>query len=320
MGLAGELGMGIYDREYYRKDGPSFLGSISSPGQACKWLIIINAVVFGVQLLTQERSYFGEDTAGPFTEAFWLDVTAVLHGQVWRLLTYAFLHDPTTWMHVVFNMLFLWWFGSDVEELYGTREFLTFYLVAAFVGGVFFVIANQLGIRGEVCLGASGAVTAAMVLCACHFPYRVIYLFFFLPIPIWVFILIQLAPDAYQFLIALRHSDATTGHTAVAVHLAGAAFAFVYYQRNWRLSPLWTQLRGWQKQRRRPALRVYREEPVPAPAAVRESSASGDIDEQMEAKVDAVLEKVARSGQDSLTDNERQILLRASEVYKRRRT
>jgi membrane associated rhomboid family serine protease len=307
--------MGIYDREYYRRSGPSFLGSISSPGQACKWLIIANAIAFVLQMLTLGQD--GSD-AGPFTEALWLDVPAVLHGEVWRLLTYAFLHDPYSWMHVVFNMLFLWWFGTDVEDLYGTREFLTFYLVSALVGGILFVVGNLLGIRGNICLGASGAVTAVMVLCACHYPNRVIYLFFFLPIPIWFFILFQLAPDAYYFLLALRGNMAAPGRTAVAVHLGGAAFAFVYFKRNWRLQQWWTTLRTWHKQTSRPRLRVYREEPVAA--SVPALDAASDIDEQMEAKVDAVLEKVARSGQDSLTENERQILLRASEVYKRRRS
>ena len=48
-----------------------------------------------------------------------------------RLLSYAFLHDPGDIFHILFNMLFLWWFGSDVEDLYGPREFLSFYLTAA---------------------------------------------------------------------------------------------------------------------------------------------------------------------------------------------
>ena len=78
------------------------------------------------------------------------------------------------------------------------------------------------------------------------------------------------------------------------------------------------QLRAWQKRATGPRLRVYREEPVSAPAFSSRAPAA-EADEQMEAKVDAVLEKVARLGQDSLTETEKQILLRASEVYKRRR-
>ena len=97
-------------------------------------------------------------------------------------------------------------------------------------------------------------------------------------------------------------------------------FAFAYYKGNWRLAGLTTWLRFLGRQRARPQLRVYREEPVytaPSPATVPPSS---DLDEHLEAKLDAVLEKVARYGQGSLTEHERQILMRASEVYKKRRT
>src|SRR5262249_24569946 len=113
--------MGIYDRDYYRREGPSFLGAISERGQVCKWLIVINAVVFVLQLLTLQRTEFGTG-AGDFTAALWLDPDRVLHGEVWRLLTHAFLHDYNSWMHIVINMAVLWWLGSQVEEIYGSKE------------------------------------------------------------------------------------------------------------------------------------------------------------------------------------------------------
>src|SRR5262245_3473684 len=113
--------MGIYDRDYYRKEGPSFLTSITDRGKVCKWLILINVVCFVVQLLTRQRVGI-EDPDFPgeswFTNALLLDVTRVLHGEIWRLLTYAFLHSEDGLLHIVFNMAFLWWFGSDVEDLY----------------------------------------------------------------------------------------------------------------------------------------------------------------------------------------------------------
>jgi membrane associated rhomboid family serine protease len=313
--------MGIYDREYYRKEGPSFLNSFALRGQACKWLVIANIVVFVIQLLTRVR----EPTAmgfylepGPVTDGLLLDTQKVLQGQVWRLLTYAFLHDPTIWQHIVFNMLFLWWFGTDVEDLYGLREFLAFYLTAALAGGLVFQAAAMVQAQPGACLGASGAVTAVMVLCALHFPNRIILLFFFLPIPIWIFVIFQVAQDAFYFVGGFK-----TG-TAVAVHLGGAAFAFVYYKMQWRLTGMLPSLRSWKVGRARPRLRVYHsaeeaETPEAAPVAAP-AVATADIDEQLEAKLDAVLEKVARTGQASLTESEKQILMRASEVYKKRRS
>src|SRR5689334_25323067 len=107
--------MGIYDREYYRRESPSFLDR----GQVCKWLIGINIVCFILQLVTRPHGFPQAGGTDPITDWFVLDVDAVLHGQVWRLLTYAFLHDPQGLYHILFNMLFLWWFGSDVEDIYG---------------------------------------------------------------------------------------------------------------------------------------------------------------------------------------------------------
>jgi len=74
-------------------------------------------------------------TTHPFTDALELDAPKVMDGQIWRLLTYAFLHDTQIPLHIIFNMLFLWWFGSDVEDLYGSKEFLAVYLVGAVLGG-----------------------------------------------------------------------------------------------------------------------------------------------------------------------------------------
>jgi membrane associated rhomboid family serine protease len=326
--------MGIYDREYYRREGPSFLDSFHLRGQVCNWLIIVNIVAYVIQLFTRvpgrPDDWDGARIwlAGPFTDALMLNVDAVLHGQVWRLLTYAFLHDPGVYgsppgffWHIVFNMLFLWWFGRDLEEMYGPREFLSFYLVAALLGGLAFMGAGL--ITGQqYCIGASGAVTAVMVLCALHFPHRTILLFFVLPIPLWVFVGFQVVQDSIYFVDQAAGGERLKTRVAVSVHLGGAVFALLYYRLHWRLAGFWGRVGAWRAQRARPRLRVYREEPQrpaePVPAGAPPSA--GDLDEQLEAKLDAVLEKVARSGQASLTESERQILLRASEIYKRRRS
>jgi membrane associated rhomboid family serine protease len=300
--------MGIYDREYYRKEGPSLLGSFTDHGKMCKWLIAVNVVVFICQLVTRSNPIV--------TDLFELDTVDVLHGQVWRLLSYAFLHSPDDLWHIVFNMLFLWWFGSDVEDLYGPREFLAVYLTSAFLGGVAFVGGSLLGFPGERCVGASGAVMAVLVLCALHYPRRVIYIFFVLPVPIWLFVLFAVGRDAFTLLSRLPSG------TAVTVHLAGAAFAFCYCKFHWRLLDFLPLLRR-SRSRRKPRLQLYREEDMPSTEPVAVASAPSlrePVDEHLEAKLDAVLEKVARHGRESLTENERQILMRASEIYRRKRT
>src|SRR5437899_2781684 len=127
--------MGIYDRDYFRNESPSILDSLMPSGLVCRWLIGINVVVFILQKVFENHTRIqlpeGMITlpqAGWVTEWLILDPTKVMQGQVWRLLTFAFLHAPDTLVHILFNMLFLWWFGSDVEQLYGRKEFLAIYL------------------------------------------------------------------------------------------------------------------------------------------------------------------------------------------------
>ncbi|HZT82713.1 MAG TPA: rhomboid family intramembrane serine protease [Gemmataceae bacterium] len=309
--------MGIYDREYYRREGPSFLSALADRGQMCKWLVAINVVLFVLQILAQQGAFgsyeMGTRKGDPVTDALDLNTASVLQGQVWRLVTYAFLHGGI-W-HILFNMLFLWWFGHEMEEMYGKWEFLTFYLTSAVLGGVAYVLTQAAGIGGdEPCIGASGAVTAVMVLFAFHFPRRVILLFFFLPVPIWAFVAFQVARDALGFVSGVQNGVAT------AVHLGGAVCGFAYYKSQVRLLSLLPSLQSLRGPRSRPRLRVYHEEDeVPTPVKAAAPSRAADVDEHLEARMDAVLQKVADFGLNSLTENEREILLRASEAIKRRR-
>src|SRR5260370_32856375 len=101
--------MGIYDRDYVRREGSGFLGSIVERGTVCLWLIGIAVGVFVVQLFTTPP--------GSFTRTFTLEVDRVLHGEVWRLVTYAFLHNPESFWPILWEMLFLWWFGRDMEDI-----------------------------------------------------------------------------------------------------------------------------------------------------------------------------------------------------------
>jgi membrane associated rhomboid family serine protease len=310
--------MGIYDRDYYRREGPSFLATIADHGKICKWLIGINVACFILQLLTQhvDPTTGGRPVEGWFTQAFILDVHKVLGGEVWRLLTYAFLHSESDILHLIFNMLFLWWFGHEVEDLYGPREFLAVYLTSALLGGIAFVLGNVAEVQtGATCLGASGAVTAVMVLCAVHFPTRIILLFMLLPVPIWIFVIFNVAMDLFGLLNGF-HARSTTAFT---VHLAGAGFAFVYYKMHWRLLNLLPSAGAWRRRRARAQLRIYREEDEPETPVPVAASGSPNVDEQLEARMDAVLQKVSNYGIESLTEQERNILLQASERLKRKR-
>ncbi len=307
--------MGIYDREYYRREGPSFLGSIAESGRVWFWLIIINVVCFVVQIATKSHEPTLQE---PFTDALLLNVNKIMHGEVWRLLTYAFLHDPNSIWHIVFNMLFLYWFGRSVEEHLGSREFLAFYLLSAVLGGLVFTGCQLAGWhRSGLALGASGAVMAVVVLSAMYNPRQTILLFFLIPIPIWFFVVFMVAQDAFSLLGRVDRG------VAVSAHLGGAAFGFLYYRFHWRLTDWLPSLSGLRTRRVRPRLRLYQEEEgEPSPAGVaarRPAPQASPADEQLEAQMDAILEKIPRVGMEGLTPHERELLLRASEAIKRRR-
>lgn len=319
--------MGIQDRDYYRNEGPSIFDSMMPSGVVCRWLIGINVVVFILQMIAQVDAQTGfvdgrpTSNEGWVTEWFILDVGKVLHGQVWRLLTYAFLHSispDSYFLHIFFNMLFLWCFGSDVERLYGRWEFLAIYLISAFLGGLTFEIWSLLRDQEQAsCLGASGAVTTMLLLCALHFPRRIIYLFALVPMPIWLFAVINVGKDAY-----ILFSGQST-NVAVVVHLAGAGFAVGYYHWQRSITEILRGMTSWRRgNRARARLKLFNPETeVKEPVAVAAKQTTLiAMDEYLEAKLDAVLEKIAKSGKESLTQQEQDILQQAAQIYKKRRS
>jgi membrane associated rhomboid family serine protease len=329
------MGMGIYDRDYVRNDKRSVFDTFTSRTQVCITLIIINVVVFLVQLATYPRNplnqlNWGRGDLGWFTESLILDVDKVLHGQIWRLLTSAFLHSPENWLHILFNMLFLWWMGAHVEDIYGGKEFLAFYLCAAFLAGLGYMGIQLLEGKSNSALGASGAVTAVMVLFATHYPNRIFYLFV-IPVPVWAFVLFNILKDVFGLL------GGTPEPIAYSAHLTGAAFGFLYAYFSWRVTNWLPRLPGRSKtsQRKIAPVRVFqpvpdegeestpKSTPSPVSASVsvtgKSTSEGSKVDEYLEAKLDEILEKVTKFGKESLNEEEREILLKASEIYRKKR-
>jgi membrane associated rhomboid family serine protease len=303
--------MGIYDRDYYREDH-----RWSNPfarSQGTIFLVLLYAFVFIVQMATFK------DEGRSATRLLELDCAKVLQGEVWRIGSYALVHHPEYIFHVIFTGFFLVWIGHQIEDLYGTKEFLGFFVLTTLIGGVTYTIVGAFAPGTQVLLGPSGAVTAILVLFALHYPTHRIYF-----LPIWLVVAI------YAFLDVGGMATGAANPAAVAVHLAGAAFAFLYHTYTLRVLNWLPGGRGTGRSVRRvakPKLRVHRPQPEPEPAAATSSVGNGSkgagtlsgVDEHLEAKLDEVLAKVARHGKESLTEGERDILLRASEVYKKRR-
>ena len=105
----------------------------------------------------------------------------VEQGQIWRLVTSAFCHDRHGLWHILFNMLLLCWFGQRLERMYGSTEFLLFYLVATVCASLAYVGLAYHGGSKVPAIGASGAIMGVMMLYVIYYPFEQFLLFWFIP-------------------------------------------------------------------------------------------------------------------------------------------
>jgi membrane associated rhomboid family serine protease len=289
--------MGIQDRDYYR-EGPSFLDRVGQQG-ATVWLVAITCGVFVGQIFSH----------GALTDLGAYNPKLILDGQLWRLFTPIFLHAGP--FHLIFNMFALFWAAQRLEAVYGPRELVAFYLTAGVFANLAYFCAYLANLAAfSTAVGASGAVVAVLILFALHFPRQQLLFFFFIPMPALAAVLLFVVLDLYGAMGGQMKGFGA--NVAYLVHLGGACFGLLYFESGVRLSGVFVRPRAAAV---RPQLRV-----VPPVTELDPAARSGEApDEQLEAKLDAVLEKVSKHGQSSLTPEEREILFRASEVFKKRR-
>src|SRR2546422_652771 len=138
---------------------------------AIKAIVVANVAVFLVTFLQRAVEV-----------PLWLNPQSVVHGQVWRLVTYMFVHEG--FFHLLFNMLFLWMFGVELERMWGTRYFLKYYFIAGVGAAATTLLLSVLPVSiGEhlyysLTIGASGAVYGVLLAYAMYFPNRPIYIYF----------------------------------------------------------------------------------------------------------------------------------------------
>ncbi len=318
--------MGIYDREYYRDDrgGPGFF---SGEAPACKALILINVAVFILCYVTQGSGLRDSLVA---TSKDVLD-----HGQVWRLLTATFVHADA--FHILWNLLFLWIVGREVEAIYRTRDFIALYLTAAVIGSLAWLLVDRFALGGtpRELSGAAGPISAVAVIAALYHPTREILLFLVLPVPLWLVVVLYVGGDLGRdaFFKGMSGPEALAGASA---HLAGAGYGFLFKQFDLR----WSRLLGLLPfGTRRPRFRVVAPpEPrdrvsagpsrsagagvgggVDVPSTARPTLTPFEPEEGLDERLDEVLAKIAREGRTGLTDEENRILEAASRRARNRR-
>ena len=137
--------------------------------------------------------------------------------QPWQLVTYGFLHDPSGFAHIFFNMFALYMFGSDIERLFGSRFYLAYYLVSVIVAGVcHLVVTSVIGAQATPMVGASGGVYGLLLAFGWYFPQRRVMLLI-PPIPMQArtFVIVF---GVIEFVFGITGTQAGVAHFA---HLGG---------------------------------------------------------------------------------------------------
>ncbi len=206
--------------------GRTFSLSLPPFTKAVKWLIVINAVVllFTTLLHTADENLYDLVIA-----LFALGPYRVMHGFVWQLATYSFLHEGI--LHLLFNMLGLWMFGAQLELDWGRKKFLEFYFFCVVAAALTTVAVSYTGLGGITpvtkTVGASGGVFGILMAFGMIYGDREIMLF---PIPISMKAKYFVAGIAFITLISAI-SASTSGHgggIAYMAHLGGLLFGFLY--------------------------------------------------------------------------------------------
>ena len=278
------------------------------PADTLQRLLMINVVVFLViRIINSVSELFLNPVLELFTVLEWLavpaDLSVLLH-KPWSLFTYMFLHWD--FMHLLFNMLWLFWMGKIFQEYLGNRKLLAVYILGGISGAFVFIAAynifplfsTSLGIA--TALGASASVLAITVAAATLVPDYPIQLLFFGRVALkWV-----AACTLLLDLISIS-GDNAGGHLA---HLGGALFGFLYI----RQMRAGRDIGEWFS-RIADKFSVKRK----ARMQVKYSRAASDEDYLVSKKgkqerLDEILDKISKSGYGSLSKEEREFLFNQS--------
>lgn len=317
--------MGLADRGYYRDEPRGFGGGGGGSGggfhfgrlnalSVTMWIIIVNVVihVLANTALPQLYQWGHFSTYEGFQRL-----------QVWRLVTFQFLHDPSSIMHLAFNMFGMWVFGGIVEEALGRRKYLAFYLVCGIFGGLMYLLLNLAGaflpfqLPGFLfanpktpLIGASAGVFGVIMACAYVAPTMRVQ---FILIPITL----TMKTMAYLYVgfavLNLLLGGGNAGGDAAHV---GGAIAGAYFIRNSHLlldffdvlNDSRTKGAGGKKRPRKGGGRR-----APRSAQPREYAKLA----REEAEIDAILAKIQDEGIGSLTAKEKKLLAKDTERKRR---
>lgn len=275
-------------------------------------LIIINVAVYVVMALLQA---FTPSGSGFFTTlTHYLAIPGdplTLLTRPWTIITSMFLH--VGFWHMVINMLYLYWFGRITGDLIGDRHVLPIYLLGGLAGALAYFLSFQLlgpSIIGSYAMGASAAVMALVIVAGLVAPEYNMRLLLIGNVKLKYIVLAIIFFD----LIGVANSSNTGGHIA---HLGGMIMGYVYITqlRNGRDFSDWFASIG----RRLGGIQSYKKEEKRTPMRVIHKVSTSGLSGKSkkpslstEEQVDIILDKIKEKGYDSLTDEEKEVLYKAS--------
>ncbi len=272
----------------------------SRMGDGVKQLLIANAIVF---VLTQISGM------GVWAAWFGLNPHDVIFGlRIWQPFSYMFLHGGI-W-HIGMNMLMLWMFGSELEILWGRKEFLKFYVLTGAGAGVFSLVPYFVGVlsgyRGHIpsIIGASGAVYAILLAYAFTYPDRKVLVYMIMPIKVKYLMLIM----GFMTFVSVGNGDGISHIT----HLGGLVVGWIYLKRNGRYRGLNIPWKQWLQKLNKIKI-VKNDDPVQRRAQRAQQTNGGwhrvKNDAELRREMDALLDKINRVGYEQLTTAEQERLL-----------
>jgi len=299
---------------YYR---PTGFGGFSFFPPVIKNLLIINVAVFFVQILGGQIAVGnGLSVENIIIKYFALIPIDGLGNEFirwsfypWQLITYQFLHGG--FGHVFFNMFALWMFGMEIENSWGSKKFLYYYLLSGVGAGLCHLFLSPLlGGGNAPTIGASGAVYGIMIAFALMFPNRYIFLYFFIPVK---------AKYLITFLIVMEFMFIDSANSSVAhlAHLGGALTGFIFIlldkrinvelknvfsRSSYRTSKPFNPLGGITD-------RFKKKQDNVEDAKYYEVEGKDEVTQE---EIDRILDKISQSGYQNLTEKEKKILFQAS--------
>jgi membrane associated rhomboid family serine protease len=275
---------------YQRRVQFGFGGGLT---KGVKWLIIANLVVYVIQILVRDP------TANVSAFESWLGLVPhrVIHvPALWQFFTYMFLHDVKFIFHIIINMFVLWMFGGEIERVWGTREFLKYYIICGVGAGVFHLLFNW-GSYITV-IGASGAVFGVLVAFAVLFPNRVItfLLFFVIPINMKAKHLVMIFAGINLLGALQSYTGGKQSMVAHLAHLGGLLVGYLYLKGGHHIGQ---------------GIAAYRKRQAQSRLAA-EARRQKDIRNKRE-EIDRILDRINDVGYDGLSEKEKKILKEASD-------